>query len=215
MESRGKFISIEGGEGVGKSLFIRNLKVELDRLSVAAIFSREPGGTEMADRLRSLFIAPPENEPFTVEAEFLVLSAARSQHTYYKIMPNLKKGNWVVCDRYSDSSLVYQGFCGGLDSGFIESVTEKSTYGIKPDLTFVLDCDVEIAIARVMNRAADQEDGAKRYDDAGRDLYQKLRDGFLRLAKEAPGRVVVLDASQTPEKVLKDAMDEIRRRFNV
>jgi len=211
-----KFITVEGGEGVGKSLFLTNLTSSLRSLSIHVVQTREPGGTPVADKLRSLFNAPPESDPLLIESEFLIVSAARAQHTKHKIVPALEDSGWVLSDRYADSSRVYQGYVGGLDQGFIEDVISKTTFGLTPDITFILDCDLEVSMNRVQVRSeTSDEDGASRYDYAKASTHKKLRDGFLKLESRFSDRIVVLDASQSPEKVVADAMKIINEKFQV
>jgi dTMP kinase len=211
----GQFITVEGGEGVGKSLFIQNLALELTKYSIKTETSREPGGTPIADKLRSLFNTPPSEESFLVETEFLIVSAARAQHTKNKLIPCLNNQTWVICDRYADSSRVYQGFVGGLDTDFIENVISKTTFGLSPNMTFVLDCPVEISMKRINSREKNNatQDGATRYDDAQQKVHEQFRQGFASLAESFPSRVFVLDSSQSPENVLEQALSCLRKKY--
>ncbi|MEZ4742661.1 MAG: dTMP kinase [Bdellovibrionota bacterium] len=213
-----KFITVEGGEGVGKSSFLAGLVILLEELSIDVVQTREPGGTVVADRLRDVFSHPPENETLLVESEFLIVSAARAQHTWHKIIPSLKSGKWVLSDRYADSSRVYQGYLGGLDASFIEEVAKRSTFGIEPDLTFILDCDVELALERVNARRRLQpadDTAVERYDAAMRQIHEKIRSGFLELRKCFPDRMVVLDSRKSVAEIVQDAMQIIKKRFDI
>jgi len=206
----GRFITIEGGEGVGKSSFIKLLSNELALKGFDLDCTREPGGTVIADHIRSVFSKTVEGEPFTVESEFLLVSAARAQHVSQRILPCLKQGKWILCDRFADSSRIYQGYLRGLDSNFMELVIEKSTFGLRPDLTFVLDCDSSLSQARVHSRPAEES----RYDDSNIEVHEKLRRGFLELRNRFPERIRVLDASLSLNKNVEIAMKMITEQFH-
>lgn len=212
---RGKFISIEGGEGVGKSLLASGLARVLDKYGINSIVTREPGGTPAANRLRDVFVSPPKDDPLTIEAEFCILSAARAQHVAKKILPLLEKGTWVICDRFSDSSRVYQGKMGGVDKDFVEQVIRKTTKGLEPDLTFLLDCDVDISLSRVKTRSELPSQDVSRYDLAEKSFHQKLQQAFKELASEFPSRIVVVDASDTVEHVEEKCFKIVKERFNL
>ena len=213
----GKFISIEGGEGVGKSSFLLNLESSLKQAGHKTMTTREPGGTKIAQKIRTLFMSPPEDEVLEVVSELFLVSAARCQHVSSRILPGLKSDNWVLCDRFHDSTRVYQGIGGSLPEGQIESIIALSTGGLDPDLTFILDCDVKTALSRIDKRNANNEtqESGNRYDEASYQFHQTLRSGFLRLKKTFPDRIVVLDASQAPEAVLDDAVRHINNRFGM
>lgn len=209
------FITIEGGEGVGKSTFIEGLKDFFSGLGKETLVTREPGGTAIADRIRSVFTDPPEEEDFTVEAELMLVSAARAQHMHHKILPALGEGKVVISDRFADSTRVYQGFLGKADDVFMESVIEKTVFKRHPDMTFLLDCDVEVSIKRVRDRAEQNGEALSRYDKANLEVHQKLRDGFLHYAAKFPNRFIVVDASKTPEEVLNSAISALKERFGI
>jgi len=212
LEVPARFITIEGGEGVGKSLFTQKFSEGLAGLGVKHKTTREPGGTPIADRLRSIFHAPPENEQLTIESELCIICAARAQHIHHVIKPELKKNSWVICDRFSDSSRVYQGAIGGVQLDLLEQINSLVCYGLQPDLTFVLDCDVRTSLARIQERVDDGAE-ASRYDKAQVEFHQKVRDGFLELSVSFPDRMVVLDASRATEQSVVEALDVVRDRF--
>jgi dTMP kinase len=209
------FISIEGGEGVGKSTFIHGLKAAFEKRGRKVLITREPGGTPLADRIRKVFTDTPENESFTVEAELMLVSASRSQHVQHVILPALKSGQTVISDRFADSTRVYQGYLGKIDADFMESVISKTVYGRHPDVTFLLDCDVEISRERVIKRAQVEGEELSRYDAAGVKVHQDLRDGFLHYANKFSERFITLDASQTADDVLNNALVQLREKFGV
>ena len=211
------FITVEGGEGVGKSTFINSLKDRIQGTGTTVSLTREPGGTPLADRIRNVFTDTPENESFTKEAELMLVSAARAQHVRHKVLPLLEQGHVVISDRFADSTRVYQGFLGGVSEEFLESVINQTTFGVEPKITFLLDCDVEISMGRVRRRAAELGEEMSRYDEAKDETHQKLRDGFLFYARKFPERFCILDASKSPEDVLKQAIAFLVERsgFNV
>ena len=147
-------------------------------------------------------------EPMHKETELCLVSAARSQHTREKIIPALKSGSWVLCDRYADSSRVYQKSLGGLDSDICESVIKMTTHGIRPDVTILLDCDPKVAVQRIASRDETQN----RYDNASVEIHDRIRHAFLELAEENRDRFVVINASEKPEKILKLACAAIEAR---
>ena len=172
------------------------------------VVTREPGGTPTALKIRQLFNAPPLEDPLTMESEVLLVSASRSQHVKNKIIPALDDGKWVLCDRFADSSRIYQGVVGGVNQEFLEKVIAETTYGVEPDLTLLLDCPVEVSQGRLQKRGKCEaaEDGATRYDEASLELHQGIRQGFLSLAKKHPKRFKVVDASGSPEQVVEQAI---------
>jgi dTMP kinase len=205
----GKFISVEGGEGVGKSLFSKLLNEALSDRGITVVTSHEPGGTPLAQKIRELFKNPPEDDPILPKTELFLVSAARAQHLGRKINPALKRGDWVLCDRFFDSTRVYQGIMGGLPEDTIESILTASTDGVIPDLTFLLDCDTELALARIGSRnsgAAKDSLEQDRFDSATREWHEKLKSAWLKIANLFPDRIVVLDASLAPEALLSEAL---------
>ena len=213
MAERGRFISIEGGEGSGKSRLLGDLRSLLVARGLKVVTTREPGGTPVADAVRALFSAPPAGEPLTVETEALLVAAARSQHVARLIRPSLQQGAWVLTDRYADSTRVYQGELGGLPRSTVESLIALATGGLTPDLTLLLDCDVDVSLARLAGRGETGADGAGRYDGARREVHERLRAAYMDLAMQEPQRIVVLHASDPPEQVLATALAALEARF--
>lgn len=212
----GRFITIEGGEGVGKSVFANLLSQNLERMDIAHLRTFEPGGTPTANRLRQAFIHPPKEDPLVIEAEFCVISGARAQHVKRKIIPSLEQGLWIICDRFADSSRIYQGSIGGIGDDILERVITFTCFGIEPDLTFVLDCDVETSMKRIQMRNKDElASNQSRFDQESRDFHTRVRDGFLALKQKFPQRIEVLDANVEPETLAEQAIECIRGRFHV
>ena len=211
------FLTVEGGEGVGKSSFCRAFQDRVQFAGQPLVWTREPGGTEMADRIRALFLDPPAHEALTTEAELFLVSAARSQHVRKFIEPQLAAGRWVLCDRFFDSTRVYQGILGGLPEQALETCLQMSVGSCVPDLSFVLDCPVDIALYRLDERSRQTSQEAdfdnNRFDQADVSYHEKLRQGFLSLAKRFPDRIVVLDASQSPDEVVEQAWRQLQARL--
>ena len=205
-DGRGRFLSIEGNEGVGKSTFLKGLVVRLNSAGIKVVTTREPGGTPTADRIRGLFGDPPAGDPLLAETEALLVSASRAQHVGRLVRPALERGDWVVTDRYHDSMRAYQGVLGGVAAADVESLIAFSTRRLDPVLTFLLDCDVAVARARLAARGEAHPDSIKRYDDAQASVHLNLRAAFLALQKRFPERIIVLDASKPADVLIGEAI---------
>lgn len=211
-----RFVTLEGGEGVGKSTLMVGLSQWLKQKGITAIQTREPGGTPIADAIRQLFKSPPTGDAITAQAEALLVSAARVQHVSNVVRPALESGSWVICDRFTDSTRVYQGLFGGVPLADLEWLIKFSTVGIEPDLTFLLDCDVDLSSRRIGGRSIQQNRASpERYDDAGHQVHDRLRKGFLKVAGFYPARFFILDASLPAEQVLSAACCELQRRWGL
>ncbi len=203
----GVFISVEGAEGVGKSFFCQNLKRRLVELGRGVVLSREPGGTILADKIRNLFANPPED--IQAISELFLVSAARCQHVNILIRPHLNQGHWVITDRFFDSTYVYQGSIGGVSSAIIDQMTVLATGGLVPAITFLLDADTRVTSQRLQDRDDHGQDGAKRFDEASETIRALMRQAYLDLARRWPQRFYVLDASQSAEAVVDQAIQHL------
>lgn len=201
----GKFIIFEGMDGAGKTFLLNELKRRLrSKNNEEIIFTHEPGGVRVADELRRI-ILDNEIDPKT---EALLYAAARREHILHKILPSLESGKSVFCDRFADSSIVYQGFVRGLGENV--RVINKCVMGdLKPDLTFLLDVDPEVAIERISRNRKE----TNRFDDEAIDFHRKVRQGYLELAKNEPERFVVIDASRTLSEMVDRVLEELKIRF--
>lgn len=201
-----RFITFEGGEGVGKSTQVRRLAARLAELDIPVVRTREPGGTPKAEAVRS-FILQGKPESWGVGAEAVLFAAARLDHVNELIAPSLAAGKWVICDRFADSTRAYQGLTGGVEDKLIDALEHVALNGHTPDLTIILDMDPDIAFERVRQRAVD--DGlpalADRFEKEDLSFHRRLRDNFLAIAISNPGRCVVLSAD-TDEDTLADAV---------
>jgi len=216
LTTQARFIALEGGEGVGKSTLMRGLVAWLASKGIEVKQTREPGGTPIADEIRKIFKSPPTGDEITAETEALLVSAARAQHVSKVIKPALSQGQWVLCDRFSDSTRVYQGLFGGVALNDLEWLIRFSTGGVEPDLTFLLDCDVAVSHSRIGGRgSAMNDDDSARYDQGGHQVLERLRQGYRKVAGFYPSRFFLLDASKSSEEVLKDACKELERRWKL
>jgi dTMP kinase len=193
--SRGKFITVEGIEGVGKSTNIDHLSEIIEGRGLTVLRTREPGGTPMAERIREMLLEHGE-ETLPDIAELLLFFAARSLHINNMIRPALDAGQWVVCDRFTDASRAYQGDGRGLDMTRIDTLASWVQEGLEPDLTILLDAPVDIG----MHRAA-QRSTADRLEREQQSFYRRVRQGYLRLASAHPERFRVVDASGSLQQV--------------
>ncbi len=211
---KGRFITFEGGEGVGKSTQVKLLIKRLQQVGVSTIRTREPGGTPKAEAIRK-FILTGKSEQWGAEAEAILFAAARLNHVNELIAPNLKYGCWVICDRFHDSTRAYQGLTGGVDELFIGALEKLALNNHQPDLTILLDMDPKIAFERVAKR--EKEFGLKeksdRFEKENLLWHQNLRKNFLKIAKNNPHRISVFSADMEQEKLAKAIWDEIRQKF--
>ena len=202
--THGLFITLEGIEGSGKSTQIRHLAEVLTQAGYPVLQTREPGGTATAEAIRHILLTASSHESVTPQAEALLILAARCQHVTHLIMPALRQGTVVLCDRFSDSTFAYQGFARGLDLQWLRTANEVATGGLTPDLTLVLDLPVSVGLAR---RRADHGQ-QNRLDRETERFHRKVRRGFLTLAAEAPARMKIVNANRSAQQV-QDEITEI------
>jgi dTMP kinase len=207
-----RFISLEGGEGTGKSTQARRLVEVLEARGISCIATREPGGSNGAEEVRKLLVTgePGRWDPLT---ETLLMFSARADHVARTIKPALKERRWVICDRFTDSTYAYQGAGRGVPRETIRRIESLVLDGFKPDLTLVLDLPVEIGLSRTGSRRTEKaEDRFERFDKA---FHDRLRTAFLNIARRAPERCVVIDASEDPDTVADAVWHAVRKRFRV
>lgn len=209
--SRGSFISIEGGEGGGKSTQSKALVRRLRAAGLEAVATREPGGSPSAELIREALLSGTFQAQGP-KAEALLFAAARIDHLDHIIKPALERGAWVVCDRFHDSTRAYQGALGALDPGFLETLERVSLEGCKPDLTLILDLPATTGLARAaLRRTAGA--AADRFEREPPAFHQALRQAFLAIAAREPDRCVVVDATQSPDEVEQAIWDAVRYRL--
>ena len=210
MARRGRFITFEGGEGVGKSTQVRRLKAALEADGIEVVLTREPGGTWLSEEIRRLIKDQSVDEPVD-RAELLLFLAARAQLVERVIRPALESGKWVVSDRFSDSTLAYQGFGRGFDLELIRRVNDFACGSLAPDLTILLDVPPEVAARRLRGREAATQTAADRIERAGEAFHERLRRGFLELAAAEPGRIAVVGADGSEDEVWSEVWNSVKR----
>ena len=192
--TRGAFITLEGGEGVGKSTQLKLLAGWLERAGAEVVTLREPGGTPVGDRIRAVLL-DPVHEGMDARAELLLYEASRAELVASVIRPALERGAFVICDRFADSSTAYQAYGRGLPLAEVLEMNRVATGGLEPDLTLILDLDPGVGLRR-----ATATHGADRLEAEGAEFHRRVRAGFLTIAALDPGRCRVVDACGTPEE---------------
>jgi dTMP kinase len=208
--ARGKFITLEGGEGAGTSTQQNRLVARLSELGLHVVATREPGGSEGAEAIRELLVNGPPDK-WSATTEVLLMNAARRDHLERRIRPALERGAWVVCDRFSDSTRAYQGAGGDADPMLIDLVERAVVGDTRPDLTLILDLPVEDGLRRAAGRGG----GEARFEAKGTEFHQRLRQGFLDIAAAEPERCVVLDATAEPDQVADEVWAVVRDRLGL
>ncbi|WP_370291943.1 dTMP kinase [Thalassolituus sp.] len=199
----GRFITFEGGEGVGKSTNIAFVADWLKKQGITVVVTREPGGTEIAEKIRNDLLKAHHSEDMTAMTELLLVFAARAQHIEKVIVPALQRGEWVICDRFSDSTMAYQGYGRELPRADIELLTGLVQKDLQPDCTLLLDAPVATGMARASRRAEQGIEQTDRFELEKLSFFEKVRQGFLELAAHSP-RFHKLDATQPLDKVQRD-----------
>src|SRR5690349_5754283 len=194
--TRGKFITFEGGEGTGKSTQAAMLALRLEALGVGVQLTREPGGSPGAEIIRHVLLTGAA-KPLGADVEAMLFAAARDDHVQCTILPALQSGKWVICDRFADSTRVYQGILGRVDQKLLNVLERVSVGELSPDLTVILDLPIEIGLARAKLRRGSGV--ADRFEGEGAAFHEKLREGYLAIAAREPDRCVVIDANATKE----------------
>jgi len=216
-QNMGFFITVEGGEGVGKTTFIREFSKVLEQIckkkSQELVLTREPGGTPTAELMRPIFSQARTVDPLDIRAEFLLVSAARAQHVAKVILPKLANGAMILCDRFVDSSRVYQGILGGISEEEIESVTRTAAQGVEPHLTFLLHADVDTVLQRLNNRHDGNGEERSRFDMKPRAFHESLLQAYLTLQKKFSRRMVQLDATQSVERIVTQAKQALEGKL--
>ena len=189
------FITFEGIEGCGKSTQAKRLVNRLRELAVPLVFTLEPGGTSVGQKIRRILL-DSRNQHLSPLTELLLYAADRAQHVEEVIKPALKQKKWVLCDRFFDATTVYQGYARGLDMKLIVTLNEKASPGIRPDITFLIDCAVEIGLERALERNRIQfQEGQDRFEREKKDFHEAVREGYLTMAMEDRERFVVVDGT--------------------
>jgi dTMP kinase len=207
----GRFITFEGGEGGGKSTQVARLVDSLSLAGISVLRTREPGGAPGAEEIRNLLVGG-DTARWDAIGEALLVSAARRDHLVTTILPALAAGTWVVCDRFADSTMAYQGYAGGVDRVVLAALYRMVAGDFVPDLTLILDLPVATGLARARARATAGED---RFERMGNDFHERLRAGFLEIARNEPQRCVVIDATASVDEVHDVVLATVRQRFGL
>jgi len=210
--SRGVFITFEGSEGCGKSTPVQRLATRLEQEGVPVLVTREPGGTAIGEKIRDLLQFAPESFAMTPETEVLLFEASRSQLVRETIQPALEKGTVVISDRFFDSTTVYQGVARKLSPEIVETLNAFAIGATRPDLTFVLDVDVDTARARMLRRVRPVA-VLDRMEQEPVEFYERVCAGYRELAKREPDRVVLMEGSQSASEIEQQVWDTLSRRF--
>jgi dTMP kinase len=195
-----KFITFEGVEGSGKSTQTKKIYQHLLNKNIAAILTREPGGTKAAEEIRSVLVNGEVGKMDGI-CETLLNFAARRDHVEKLIKPALNEGKIVICDRFFDSTIAYQRFGQNVDLAIINNIQKAAIENFTPDITFLIDLDIEVSFERIKNRTDNN-----RYEKMNKDFHQKVRQGFLQIAKENPQRIVVIDGNQKEDDIFSEIL---------
>lgn len=205
------FISIEGFDGTGKSTQSKLLKDGLEKANINSIIVREPGSTNFSEKIRNII---KENTEIEIMTELLLFQTSRSELVSKVIKPNLEKGKVVITDRYTDSSIAYQGYGGGIDIDLIEKLNKISTSDLSPNLTFLLDMDVKDSIERTLKRNNEENEQIDKFENKDFDFHEKVKNGFNEIMKKNKERVIKIDASKEIEVISKKILNITLEKIN-
>jgi dTMP kinase len=205
---KGKFITIEGGEGAGKSTNIAFIKNYLEQHGKELIMTREPGGTPLAERIRELLLDKDEKDMCS-DTELLLMFAARAQHLYEVIQPAINDGKWVICDRFTDATYAYQGGGRGIAFDRIKQLENWVQGEFRPDITIIFDLPVKVGLARANNRSEPD-----RFEQEDVDFFNRVRDAYLQRAEMEPKRYAIVDAEPELEAVQHNLLQVLERLVN-
>lgn len=204
----GRFITFEGGEGAGKSTQLALLAEALAAAGFEVVTTREPGGSSGAEAIRALLVTG-DPDRWDAQTEALLHTAARRDHLARTVWPAIERGAWVICDRFADSTLAYQGYGHGLSTDFIRDLTRLAIGDFKPDLTVILDLPVEDGLRRAGGRGGSED----RYERMGKAFHERLRQGFLDIARAEPDRCAVVDATLPLDEVRQAVLRAVKSRL--
>ena len=205
------FISIEGFDGTGKSTQSKLLKDGLGKANIDSIIVREPGSTIFSEKIRNII---KENTEIETMTELLLFQTSRSELVSKVIKPNLKKGKVVITDRFTDSSIAYQGYGGGIDIELIKNLNKISTSDLSPDLTFLLDMDLKNSLYRALKRTNSKNEQIIKFENKDLNFHEKVKNGFIELMEENKDRIVKIDASEKIELISKKILDITLEKIN-
>ena len=201
MAQPGKFITFEGPEGSGKSTQLKLLVEQLEAQGIKVVCTREPGGTATGEAIRDILQHDAVDEQLSERSELLLFTASRAQLMNHVILPALGRGEWVICDRFIDSTMAYQGYARGMPLETLDLINDFAINNRKPDLTLLLDLDIERGFQRLEERYADGKGSADRFEREARDFHFRVRDGYHKLAEREPERFRVIDTDRSINEV--------------
>ena len=209
-----RFITFEGGDGSGKTTQLKALESYLIARGKSCLSTREPGGTSLGELIRQVLLEVSK-QPITSPTELFLYLADRAQHIHEVIIPALEQGKIVLCDRHTDSTLAYQGYGRGIDLGLLRSLNDIASQGIKPDLTLLFDCPVEIGLSRTARRQSHTASGRNedRFEREKIEFHERVRAGFLELARAEPNRFRIIDAARSAKEVGQEIKNIIDREL--
>ena len=210
--ARGAFITFEGSEGCGKSTQVKRLAARLEQAGVPTLVTREPGGTAIGEKIRDLLQFAPESFAMTPETEVLLFEASRAQLVRETIQPALEKGTVVISDRFYDSTTVYQGVARKLSPEIVATLNAFAIADARPDLTFILDIDVETARNRLLRRVRPVA-VKDRMEEEPIEFYERVCQGYRELAKREPDRFIVIDGAQSPDAIEKQIWNAVQSKL--
>ena len=202
----GKFITFEGIDGSGKTTQINLLEEKLSQQGISTLILREPGGTKLSEKIREILL-DRENINLSPSVESLLFVAARAQLMAEKIKPSLERNQFVICDRYTDSTVAYQGYGRGLNVEYLEELNKFATDSIQPDITIILDVDPEKAAIRMASDVPD------RLESTGTHFFLRVREGYYEIARRYPQRCVIIDGSQSESEVFELVLKEVNNKL--
>ena len=210
------FITFEGGDGTGKSTQLRLLERHLIAQGKSCLTTREPGGTSLGQLLRKILLESG-NQPISSSTELFLYLADRAQHVHEVIAPAIMQGKIVLSDRYTDSTVAYQGYGRGFEVPLLLTLNRVASQGVTPDFTFLLDCPVELGLSRTIHRRSDPSIGKNddRFENENLEFHEKVRRGFLDLARAEPARFYVIDASRSEQEVFAAVKEIVDRRLDL
>lgn len=206
----GKFITFEGPEGSGKSTQIRLLAEKLEAQDIEVLCTREPGGTATGEAIRDILQHDAAGEPLSERSELLLFTASRAQLMNQVVLPAIGNGAWVLCDRFIDSTMAYQGFARGMDIATLDAINEFAIHGRTPDLTILLDLEVEAGFQRLEERYAGSGESLDRFERETRDFHHRVRDGYHQLAAREPSRFRIVDSDRSIENVSSNVWNLVK-----
>lgn len=215
-ENQGYFISLEGGEGCGKSTHLNLLGQRIrETTDRELIVTRSPGGTQIAEQIRTILKTRLPEEPLASESELLLFGACHAQMARHLILPAWKRGALILTDRFYDSTTVYQGYARGLDLDFVQKINRFACGGLRPDLTILLDLPVEKAMSRIAGRSNSADLQSDRFDSESKAFHEAIRAGFLTLAKQEPDRFRIVDADADQHTVQQRIREVVREKLGL